>query len=284
MSYKITCESSADLGQDLYKKHKISVIPFTITLGDKDYQDGINITNDDLFDFFNQTKQLPKTSAINQFDYEEFFKKELEDTDGIIHISLSSQLSSTYEHAVEAAKKFENVYVIDSMSLSTGIGLQVLYAASLRDKDVPITEAVMKIESRREHVQASFVVDKLNFLHKGGRCSALTLLGANVLSLRPSIQLKNGKMVVGKKYVGKMHKILDKYIFDTVNQFSTPDKSMCFITCSSATDEMMEVARNSVKSLGLFKKVYETTAGCTVTTHCGPNTLGILYYNDGNKK
>lgn len=284
MSYKITCESCADLSPELYKKHKISVIPFQITMGDKDYKDGVNITNEDLFAFFENTKQLPKTSAINAFDYEEFFKQELKDCDGIIHISLSSQLSSTYEHAVEASKKFDNVYVIDSLSLSTGIGLQVLYATSLRDKDVPIKEAVTKIENRREHVQASFVVDKLNFLHKGGRCSALTLLGANVLSIRPSIEVKNGKMLVGKKYIGKIHKILDKYIYDTINQFSTPDKTMCFITYSSATEEMLNVARGTINNLKLFKKVYETTAGCTVSTHCGPNTLGILYYNDEGKK
>ena len=281
MAYKITCESSADLNQDMYKKYKIPVLPFRITMGEQDYLDGIDVTNNDLFEFFNETKQLPKTSALNEYDYDEFFGKEIKDCDGIIHISLSSQLSSTYSHAVESAKKFKNVYVIDSLSLSSGIGLQVMYALTLRDKGVPIEEAVELINARREHVQISFVVDKLNFLHKGGRCSALTLLGANVLSIRPSIQVKNGRMGVGKKYVGKIHKIIDKYIFDTVNDFSNPDKSLCFITYSSATDEMLNVARESIEKVGVFKKVIETTAGCTVATHCGPNTLGIIYYNDG---
>lgn len=282
MSFKITCESCADLNKDMYKKHNISVIPFNITLGEKDYQDGVNVTNDDLFKFFNETKQLPKTSALNEFDYDEFFKKEIEDSDeGIIHFCISSQISSTYNNAVKASEKYKNIHVIDSMSLSSGVGLQVLYAVSLKDKKVSIDEAVELILSRREHVQISFIIDKLNYLHKGGRCSALALLGANVLSLKPCIQVKNGKMIVGKKYVGKIHKVLDKYIYDTVNEFSNIDTSMCFITYSSATDEMLEVARGAIEKVGVFKKVYETTAGSTVSTHCGPNTLGIIYYNDG---
>lgn len=282
MSYKITCESCADLNKEMYKKHNIAVIPFNITLGDKDFQDGVNISNTDLFNFFNETKQLPKTSAINEFDYDEFFKKELKDCDeGIIHFCISSQISSTYNNAVKSAEKFKNVHVIDSMSLSSGVGLQVLYAVSLRDKNVPIDEAIDLILARREHVQISFIIDKLNYLHKGGRCSALALLGANVLSLKPCIQVKNGKMLVGKKYVGKTHKVLDKYIYDTVNEFSKIDTSLCFITYSSATDEMLDVARETLKKVGVFKKIVETTAGSTVSTHCGPNTLGIIYYNDG---
>ena len=183
-----------------------------------------------------------------------------------------------------ASKKFKNVHIIDSMSLSSGIGLQVMYATKLRDKGVDIEEAVALINSRREHVQISFVVDKLNYLYKGGRCSALSLLGANLLAIKPSILVKNGKMVVGKKYMGKMHKILGQYILDTLEQFSNPDKSMCFITYSSATDEMLKVSKETLEKTGMFKKIIETTAGSTVTTHCGPNTLGIIYYNDGGEQ
>lgn len=284
MNYKITCESSADLNVDMYKKLKVGVIPFKITLGDKDYSDGIDVTNTQLFEFFEKTKQLPKTSAINEFDYEEFFKEQLKDCDGLIHFCISSQISSTYNNALNASKKFKNVHIIDSMSLSSGIGLQVMYATKLRDKGVDIEEAVALINSRREHVQISFVVDKLNYLYKGGRCSALSLLGANLLAIKPSILVKNGKMVVGKKYMGKMHKILGQYILDTLEQFSNPDKSMCFITYSSATDEMLKVSKETLEKTGMFKKIIETTAGSTVTTHCGPNTLGIIYYNDGGEQ
>ena len=284
MNYKITCESSADLNQDMYKKLKVGVIPFKITLGDKDYSDGIDVTNTQLFEFVENTKQLPKTSAINEFDYEEFFKEQLKDCDGLIHFCISSQISSTYNNALNASKKFKNVHIIDSMSLSSGIGLQVMYATKLRDKGVDIEEAVALINSRREHVQISFVVDKLNYLYKGGRCSALSLLGANLLAIKPSILVKNGKMIVGKKYMGKMHKILGQYILDTLEQFSNPDKSICFITYSSATDEMLKVSKETLEKTGMFKKIIETTAGSTVATHCGPNTLGIIYYNDGGEQ
>lgn len=281
MSFKVTCESAADLNKDMYKKYNIGVLPFRITMGENDFRDGIDINNEDLFEYFTKTKQLPKTSALNSVDYEEFFKEQNTEDEGIIHICLSSGVSSTYNNAVMASKSFDNVYVIDSKSLSSGIGLQVLYACSLRDKKVPIKEAFEMIEKRREHVQISFVIDKLNYLHKGGRCSALSLLGANLLSIRPSIKVVSGKMGIGKKYMGKIHKILDKYIDDTFEEFNNPDKTMCFITYSSATPDMIEIAKSKLKEKNIFKKTYETIAGCTVSTHCGPNTLGIIYYNDG---
>lgn len=281
MSFKVTCESAADLTKELYKKHNIGVLPFRITLGENDFRDGEDITNEDLFEYFNKTKLLPKTSALNSVDYEEFFREQNTEDEGLIHICLSSGVSSTYNNAVTASKSFKNVYVIDSKSLSSGIGIQVLYACTLRDKKTPIKEAVEMIEKRRDSVQISFVIDKLNYLHKGGRCSALSLLGANMLSIRPSIKVSNGKMGISKKYVGKVHKILDKYIDDTLEEFNTPDKSMCFITYSSATPEMIDITKNKLKEKDIFKKITETIAGCTVSTHCGPNTLGIIYYNDG---
>lgn len=280
MSFKITCDSSADLTQELYNKNKISVIPFSITLGAKSFKDGTELSNEDMFEFFQNNKTLPKTSAINSFDYEEFFKAENTEDEGIIHLSISSKVSSTYNNAVEASKKFNNVYVIDSLSLSTGLGIQVLYACKLRDKKVPIAEAVELINKRREHVQISFIIDTLTYLHKGGRCSALAMIGATVLGIRPSIKVTNGKMTVGTKYKGKIHKILDKYILDTLSEFNNPDNDLCFLTYSSATSEMKEIAHNTLKEQANFKKVIDTTAGCTVATHCGPNTIGIIYYNN----
>lgn len=284
MNYKITCESSADLTQELYKKLKVGVIPFRITMGDKEYKDGEEITPADLFKHYDETKELPKTSALNQIDYEEFFEEQLKDCDGLIHFCISSQISSTYNNAINASKKFDNVYIVDSMSLSSGIGLQVMYATTLRDKGVDIKEAYALINNRKEDVQISFVVDRLNFLHKGGRCSALSLLGANLLSIKPSIQVKSGKMIVGKKYIGKMQKILDKYILDTLEQFDNPDKSVCIITYSTATPEMLAITHETLDKIGIFKKIIECPAGSTVSTHCGPNTLGIIFYNDGGIK
>ena len=284
MNYKITCESSADLTQELYKKLKVGVVPFRITMGDKEYKDGEEITPADLFKHYDETKELPKTSALNQIDYEEFFEEQLKDCDGLIHFCISSQISSTYNNAINASKKFDNVYIVDSMSLSSGIGLQVMYATTLRDKGIDIKEAYALINNRKEDVQISFVVDRLNFLHKGGRCSALSLLGANLLSIKPSIQVKSGKMIVGKKYIGKMQKILDKYILDTLEQFDNPDKSVCIITYSTATPEMLAITHETLDKMGIFKKIIECHAGSTVSTHCGPNTLGIIFYNDGGIK
>ncbi|MBE5738804.1 MAG: DegV family protein [Clostridiales bacterium] len=280
MAFVITCESSADLNADMYEKYKIPVMPFTITMADKQYKD-FDITNEELFKLVEENGTLPKTSAFNEYDYEEFFK-EHNKGDGIIHFCISSKVSSTINSARAAAEKMENVHVIDSLSLSTGTGLQVLYAIQLRDKGVPIEEAVELINARRSAVQISFVVDTLKYLHKGGRCSALALLGSTLLGIKPSIVLKDGKMLVGKKYKGKIHRVLDKYIEDTLAEFNNPDPELCFITYSSATDEMKEVTKEALAKYK-FKNVIETTAGCTVATHCGPNTLGIIYYNDGGK-
>ena len=283
MKYKITCESSADLNSDLYKKLGVPVIPFRITLGDEDFFDGKTINNNQLFEYLATCQKLPKTSAINELEYAEFFEEQLKECDGLIHICISSLISSTYNNAVTASKKFENVYVIDSLSLSSGIGLQVMYACSLRDRDVDIKKAVELVEKRKSAVQISFVVDKLTYLHKGGRCSALSLLGANLLNIKPCIIVKNGRMIVGRKYIGKLNKILDKYVIDTLNEYNNPDPTMCFLTYSSASEDMLEITRKTINEKANFKKVYETTAGCTVSTHCGPNTLGIIYYNDGGE-
>ena len=282
MAFRITCESSADLSAEMYKKYDIPVLPFAISIGEKEYRD-FDLTNAELFEQVNKAGTLPKTSAFNEYDYEEFFKKENKG-DGIIHFCISSKISSTYNNAKRAAEKMENVYVIDSMSLSSGTGLQVMYAIKLRDKGVPIEEAVELINNRRSAVQISFVVDTLKYLHKGGRCSALALLGSNLLSIKPSIVLKDGKMLVGKKYVGKIHKCLEKYVADTLTEFNNPDPELCFITYSSATEEMKNITHEILNKNAKFKNIIETTAGCTVATHCGPNTLGIIYYNDGGEK
>ncbi len=282
MAFRITCESSADLSAEMYKKYDIPVLPFAISIGEKEYRD-FDLTNEELFEQVNKTGTLPKTSAFNEYDYEEFFKKENKG-DGIIHFCISSKISSTYNNAKRAAEKMENVYVIDSMSLSSGTGLQVMYAIKLRDQGVPIEKAVELINNRRSAVQISFVVDTLKYLHKGGRCSALALLGSNLLSIKPSIVLKDGKMLVGKKYVGKIHKCLEKYVSDTLAEFNNPDPELCFITYSSATEEMKNITHDILNKNGKFKNIIETTAGCTVATHCGPNTLGIIYYNDGGEK
>lgn len=283
MKIAITCDSVCDLSQELIKQNNISILPISIILGDETFSDGVNINSQKIFDYVAKNKQLPKTSAINEFQYAEFFKEHLDGVDALIHFTISSDMSSCFNNAKKAASTLKNVYVIDSRNLSTGVGLQVLYACMLRDKGEKPENIVKKVEARKQFVQASFVVERLDYLYKGGRCSALQLLGANLLKIRPSIIVKNGKMDVHKKYRGKMKDVVKDYIKDTLNEFNTYDKSICFITYSSATEDMVEAAKSTLKEFANFENVYITTAGATVTSHCGENTLGILYFNNVEK-
>lgn len=283
MKIAITCDSVCDLSQELIKQNNISILPISIILGDETFADGVNINSQKIFDYVAKNKQLPKTSAINEFQYAEFFKEHLDGVDALIHFTISSDMSSCFNNAKKAASTLKNVYVIDSRNLSTGVGLQVLYACMLRDKGEKPENIVKKVEARKQFVQASFVVERLDYLYKGGRCSALQLLGANLLKIRPSIIVKDGKMDVHKKYRGKMKDVVKDYIKDTLNEFNTYDKSICFITYSSATEDMVEAAKSTLKEFANFENVYITTAGATVTSHCGENTLGILYYNNVEK-
>lgn len=283
MKIAITCDSVCDLSQELIKQNNISILPISIILGDETFLDGVNINSQKIFDYVAKNKQLPKTSAINEFQYAEFFKEHLDGVDALIHFTISSDMSSCFNNAKKAASTLKNVYVIDSRNLSTGVGLQVLYACMLRDKGEKPENIVKKVEARKQFVQASFVVERLDYLYKGGRCSALQLLGANLLKIRPSIIVKNGKMDVHKKYRGKMKDVVKDYVKDTLNEFNTYDKSICFITYSSATEDMVEAAKSTLKEFANFENVYITTAGATVTSHCGENTLGILYYNNVEK-
>ncbi len=280
MKIAITCDSVCDLSQELIKQNNISILPISIILGDETFSDGVNINSQKIFDYVAKNKQLPKTSAINEFQYAEFFKEHLDGVDALIHFTISSDMSSCFNNAKKAASTLKNVYVIDSRNLSTGVGLQVLYACKLRDKGEKPENIVKKVEARKQFVQASFVVERLDYLYKGGRCSALQLLGANLLKIRPSIIVKDGKMDVHKKYRGKMKDVVKDYIKDTLNEFNTYDKSICFITYSSATEDMVEAAKSTLKEFANFENVYITTAGATVTSHCGENTLGILYFNN----
>lgn len=284
MKIAITCDSVCDLSQEQLEQNNVRILPLTISLADDSYQDGVDITPQTIFDFVSKTKQLPKTSANNEFQYTEFFEEVLKEYDGVVHFTIGSDISACYNNAAKAQNNFENVRVIDSKNLSTGIGLLVLYACKLRDEGKSLDEIADKVKARVPHVQASFVVERLDYLHKGGRCSAVALLGANILKIRPSIMVKDGKMGVHKKYRGKMEAVIADYVKDTLTEFKNYDNSICFITYTSATPEMIEAARKAIGENAAFKTIVETTAGATVTSHCGEHTLGILYFNDGIQK
>ena len=279
MKTLITAESTIDLPKELLEKYQIKTIPYMVLLGDKDFKDG-EIEATEIFKFVDEKKILPKTSAINKQQYTDFFKENLKSCDAIVHFSLSGQITSSTQNAKDAAAELENVYVVDTQSLSTGIALLAIYARKLADSGLEAKEIYEKASARVPSVQASFVVKKLEYLYKGGRCSALAYFGANLMKIRPQIILKDGKMGVHRKYRGNMDKVVENYCKDTLDEFNNPDLSVGFVTYTTATPEMVEAAKRSLQEKG-FKTIYETRAGATISSHCGENTLGILYINDG---
>lgn len=277
MKIAVSAESTIDMPKELLEKYDIKVIPFTILLGDKLALDG-EITPTEIFEFVNANKVLPKTSAVNEEQYKEFFADILKDYDAIIHFSLSSEMSSAYQNAVKAGKQFANIHIVDTRSLSTGIALQAIYARKLVDQGLSFDEVVKKSEEVVPFTQASFVLKRLDYLFKGGRCSSLAYFGANLLGLKPQIIVKDGKMGSHHKYRGTMQKVVADYCKDTLAEFNTPNKDVAFITYSSATEEMISAAETALKNAG-FKTIYKTLAGATVSSHCGEYCLGILYIN-----
>ena len=279
MKVLITAESTIDLPKEVLEEYNIKTLPFMVILGGEEYKDG-EITSADIFKFVQEKKTLPKTSAINKESYRMFFEQQLKEADAIVHFSLSSQLSSSCQNAKDVASEMKNVYVVDTLSLSTGIALLAIYASQLASQGMEASEIFDKVTARIPSVQASFVVERLDYLYKGGRCSALALFGANLLKLRPQIIVKEGKMSAYKKYRGSMDKVIPSYCADTLEEFNASDKKVAFVTYTTATEAMVESAKKALQDAG-FEKIYETQAGATITSHCGEHTLGILYLNDG---
>ena len=279
MKIAVSVESTHDLSKELLEKFDIKVIPYQITLGDMTFKDG-EYSTEEMFAFVDKYKKLPKTTALNEFEYGEFFEGLKKDYDAVIHICLSSGITSSCGNAERAAAGLENVFAVDRKSLSTGIGLLAICARELADKGLSPERIVEILNERKEKNQTSFVIERLDYLYKGGRCNSIQLLGANILRIRPSVILKGGKMVMHKRYRGNMTQVVTKYCHDTAEEFNTPDLTRVFITYTSATPEMLEEARKACERMG-FKEVIETFAGGTIASHCGPHTLGILYINDG---
>jgi len=279
MKIAISVETTADLTKELIEKYDIKVIPYGIFHGDNLFKDG-DMTTDELLALTESTGILPKTNAINEFEYTEHFENILKDYDAVIHFCLSSGISSACSNAIRASKSLSNVFVVDTLSLSTGIALLAIYAKELANTGMDVNEVYEKVSKRVDSVVTTFVIEKLNYLYKGGRCNSLQLLGANLLKLRPRINLKGGTMQNDKKYRGSMGSVIAKYGQELFTEFSTPDLTRAFISYTTATDEMLEAARETCKNIG-FKEVIETRCGATIASHCGEHTMGILFLNDG---
>lgn len=282
MKIAISAESTVDIQKELLQQYDISILPYGITLGDKSYLDG-EIKAEEIYAYTAKTKVLPKTNAVNEFEFTEHFENLLKDHDAIVHVSLSSCMSSAYEHAKSAASKLNNVFVVDSRTLSTGIALLCIYGRVLANEGKTAEEIFNILEGRKQYLQVSFVLDTLEYLRKGGRCSALVAFGANLLKIHPRIIVKDGKMTNDRKYRGNIENVVNSYVKDTLKDYPNADKSIIFITYSSSDmGNIVENVRAELTANG-FTNILTSTANSTVSSHCGPNTLGILYFNDGDK-
>lgn len=273
----ITCDSTADLTPELYSRYGVTVIPMGVSLGDDFRRDGQNITISDIFEYVAASGQLPKTSAVSVGEYDEIFRPCVEQGCEVVHISLSSALSASHQNARLAAEELGNVYVVDSKSLSTGIGHLVLLARELADSGMAAPEIAEALEELREKLDVSFVLQTLEYLHKGGRCSGVAAFGANLMKLRPEIEVDGGRMKVGRKYRGNMEKTILDYIRGRLEGREDIRMDRIFITHSGVPQDILEKAEALVKELHPFGQVLVTTAGSTITSHCGPNCLGVLF-------
>ncbi len=280
----ITSDSTSDLGL-LAKERNVYSLPLAVILNGEYHEDGVDVNPSLIYETVDKTGSLPKTSARSVEEYKEFFSSvKKSDEDAIVHFSISSGISVTCRNAILAAEEIKNVYVVDGKSLSTGTGLLVLYGCDLRDEGKSAQEIKELCEKRIEYVQASFFVDKMDYLHKGGRCSGLASFFATQLKLKPSLLLKDGKIVVGKKYRGTSEKIASQYVDNIFEMYPNPDLKRIFVTYTEGTSpEVIEIIKNRVNETYKFENVYETVASSTITCHCGKGTIGILFINDGDK-
>ena len=280
MAIRITSDSTCDLNH-LVEERNIGILPLQVNLDAQSYYDGVDITPQDIFDFVERTKILPKTSAPSIGDYEEFFAEQLKEADEVIHFNISAKSSGSHNMAKQAAQSFGGkVRVIDSKALSTGQGLLVLKACDMRDEGKSAAEIEEAINELRTRVNTSFVPDSLDYLHKGGRVSGMIKVVAGMFKIHPLISMDDGQLVPGKKYKGRMDVLLKQYVQDLKDMYPDYDKSRCFITHSSADENVVNAAKEKVKELFEFDEVIETVAGSIITSHCGKGTLGVLFiYN-----
>ena len=277
MKIKILSDSTCDLSQELLTANDITVVPLTVIKNDEEFKDSVTITPDVIFKHVASGGSLCTTSANSVGEYQEWFEKYAGDYDGVIHINIGSGFSSCYQNACLAAEDFPNVRVVDSMNLSTGQGLVVLEACKLAKEATDLDQLADAIREYTTRVEASFLLSRLDYMVKGGRCSSAAALGANLLNLKPCIEVKNGKMSVVKKYRGNFDKALSMYVKDRLADREDLVGDILFVTKTPVSDECYAAVMKAVDQYGKFDTIYETNAGCTVSCHCGPGTLGVLF-------
>ncbi len=275
----LSADSTCDVGDELKEKYQVHYYPFHIILEGKDYQDNVDITPGDIFQRYYEKKVLPKTAAINVEEYVNYFRPFVEQGYEVVHLNLGSALSSAHQNCMLAARELKGVYPVDSGNLSTGIGHLVLDAGEMIKEGLGAEEIAGKLNQRKNLVHSSFILDTLKFMSAGGRCSNVMALGANLLNIKPCIEVNNkdGSMDVGKKYRGSLKKVLPLYVKDKLQEYQGICTDKIFITHSGIDQEYIELVKEAIQEEKEFQNIYVTRASCTISCHCGPNTLGILF-------
>lgn len=277
---RIIADSTCDLSDELLEKYNITVIPLFIQLDDKSYLDKLEITPKEIFEWSDKNGKTPKTAApgmeVVQGVLEKFNKEETD----LIYFGISGSMSATCQvvRLVAEDMEYENLYVVDSQNLSTGIGLQVIRAAELAADGWKAADIVDYMEDIRGKVRSSFVIDTLTYLHRGGRCNAMTAIVGGALKIKPRISVMDGAMDATKKYRGNISGVIKKYVADLEEELKNADETRVFITHSGCSDEIVKQVYDYLEGLNHFKEILVTHAGSVISSHCGPNTLGVLFY------
>ena len=280
MRIRVSADSTCDLSPEIIAKYNIGILPLYIIFGDESRRDGIDCTREDIFAHVKETGKLCSTAAVTVGDYQDWFAQGLQDHDQVVHFTISSDMSACYQNACLAAEEFEGrVFVVDARNLSTGIGHLAINAAELAAEGKTGAEIKAILDEKKNKLNVSFVLETLTYLHKGGRCSAVAALGANILGLKPCIEVHQGKMGVGKKYRGKMEKVYEEYIRDRLLGHEDIDYKRIFVTDSGLAPGEAEKLVALIRELTPFEEVLHTDAQSTICNHCGPGCMGILYYN-----
>ena len=277
MRIKITADSTCDLSEELLKKWDIALMPMHILMGEDSYLDGVTVHPADVFAYVNQGGKMPKSAAANLVEYTEFFAPFAKEYDAVIHISVSSKLSSCFQNARLAAGEFENVCVVDSQNICTGQGYLVLQAAKWAADGLPPKNISMRLQGLAKRVELSFVLNQLDYMAKSGRCSGVLAFGANILGIKPSLAVIDGELKVVRKYRGSLPICVGKYITDQLANREDIDRSMVFISSTQAKPGCMEAIKAGLRQYGNFENVYETDIGTTIGGYSGPGTIGIVF-------
>ena len=277
---QLMSDSTCDLSPELVQRYHVEVLPLCVNLGDKAYTDGVDITMEEIFQWSDRTRETPKTAVFSEDQAKKRFRRHLEQGDEIICFSIAGGMSASGQVMRMAAEELnagDRIHVVDSENLSTGIGLLILRAADLIAQGLSAAEVVRQVEATRPLVRSSFVVDTMTYLHRGGRCSGLVAMMGSMLKIHPKIVVENGAMHPDTKYRGSIRRVLERYVEDLIPAMREARTDRVFVTHTCLDRELVEPVKETLRGLGIFDEILETRAGCVVSSHCGPNTLGVLF-------